>query len=242
MKSRTDNKADIRLKWFGPKTGQQIVIFVHGFAVRSDSKGLFTDLAGHFEDAGITSVLFYLSDYDQQGNSTFLSLPEQQQRLRQVYKQVRELNPEAEISFIAHSMGTGVLSTVLPDFEFRHAIMLAPATDSPGPKIKDSMIKHLGAKVAGDSISFKRRNGSISTFSEDYIRSFDVKFSEIYKRTWPGIPNLKIFIAEEDCKRYDDAIMEFYGSLGATTFEDCDHNFSNVHRTKLSQALIKHLS
>lgn len=237
-----ETKTDVRLKWFGPKANRQIVIFVHGFAVRSDSKGLFTDLAGSLEDIGTTSVLFYLSDYDRQGNSTFLSLPEQQQRLRQVYKRVRELNSEAEISFIAHSMGTGVLSTVLPDFEFKHAIMLAPATDSPGPKIKDSMIKHLGAKVSGHSISFKRKNGSTSTFSEDYIESFDVKFSEIYKQTWPDIPNLKIFIAEEDCERYDDATMEFYKSLGAITFEGCDHNFSNAHRTRLSQALAKHLT
>lgn len=236
-----DNQSDL-LRWIGLTTNDEINVFVQGFGVRSDSKGLFSYLANQLLEHQFSSVLFHLSDYDLQRNATFLTLSQQQARILEAVRQIQEINPNARLNFIGHSMGCGVLSTLLDQLPINKAIMLAPARDNPGPLIYKGMIKHFKAQEEGDLIRFPRKNGTISTFSKAYVEEFDIKFSQFYKDNWPQIKHLLVVLADEDLGNYDQTTTELYKSFKAQIMANCDHNFSNEKRQELSQILINFLT
>ncbi|MCY4088559.1 MAG: hypothetical protein OXF49_00255 [Candidatus Saccharibacteria bacterium] len=236
----------IQLKTFKPyqigsDQPQQTVIFVQGFGVKSDSKGLFTDLADYFHASQITSFIFHLSDYDQFGNSYFLPLNKQQERLINIYNYVLQRFPDQPLTIIGHSLGSGVLSSLMLNVKANKYIILAPTMDSPGPKIKSALIKHRQAQVDGQKISFKRKNGVTSTFSQEYVDQFDIKFSQIYQQVWPKIKDLQIIIPDQDLPRYDENLLNFFQTFQPVIMPDCDHNFSDQNRQKLAATILQFL-
>ena len=237
----------IQLKEFvphqiGSDQARQTVIFVQGFGVKSDSKGLFTDLAKCFQSSEITSFIFHLSDYDQFGNSYFLPLKEQQRRLGDIHDHVLNKFANKPLTIIGHSLGSGVLSSLMPELKAQRYIILAPTMDYPGSKIKSGLVKYRQAQINGSTISFKRKNGTTSTFSEEYVNQFDIKFSQIYKQVWSKVNNLKIIIPDQDLSRYAPDLLDFFQTFKPTIMSNCDHNFSDQNRQKLADILLDFLS
>ncbi|HUS26666.1 MAG TPA: alpha/beta hydrolase [Nevskiaceae bacterium] len=104
--------------------GKHFIIFSHGFGVRQDDRGLFTDIAAKLR--GIECILFDYNQVDTATNTiTVAPLNEQTERLRQVVDAVRTQNPDATIDLIAHSQGCVVAGLANPS-GIRRIVLTAP--------------------------------------------------------------------------------------------------------------------
>lgn len=217
---------------FGPQPAKHTIVYVHGFAVNYRSKGLFSDLAQHLAELGISSLLFNLSDYDEAGNSFFLPLSDQQKRLRAAYTAAAERSDK--VSLIAHSMGCGVACSLIPALKFERVLLLAPGGRASGRRIEAGMLKRpLSRRNPDGSVSFKRKNDTWSTFSKRYIEEFSINFFETYRARLRKKSSLGIYLAESDS--YDQVDFALLQALGAIVLPDSDHNFSATARSQILQ-------
>lgn len=222
------------LHWFGNKAANQLIVYLHGFAVNWTSKKMFTDVATALAEAGQTSVLFDISDYDQQGNASYLSLSAQRARVAAVAADLRRRNPQAKISLIAHSLGCILTTSLGQDLllGFEKILLLAPAGNRPGPRIEAEIRARPDASRNGNQTSFIRKNGVSNTFSQAYIKELDIDVIALYKKHWPLMPNLRVILAAGD--QYPAQLRQLLDLHRAETLADSDHNFTGVSRTLLS--------
>ena len=90
-----------------------IVIYSHGFGVRKDDRGLFTDIAAALP--GATHRMFDYNRRDETtGNLTVAPLAEQVGMLRNQIEKARADTPGAIIDLICHSQGCIVAALLAP--------------------------------------------------------------------------------------------------------------------------------
>ncbi|MDA1038259.1 MAG: hypothetical protein O2877_01050 [bacterium] len=107
---------------------KHIVLFSHGFGVKKDDRGLFTDIAASLVD--VDSVMFDYNEIDEENNTiTVKPFSEQAELLKSVVKEQREKFPDAVIDLICHSQGSRIAAIARPS-GIRKTIMIAPPTDS----------------------------------------------------------------------------------------------------------------
>lgn len=75
------------------------VIYSHGFGVRKDDRGLFTDIAAALPNA--QHIMFGYNQVDEATNNLTVAPPDQQaQKLRQLISEAKANNPDATIDLI----------------------------------------------------------------------------------------------------------------------------------------------
>lgn len=231
------------LHWYGPTNPRHTVVFVHGFGVRWHSKHLFSDIAESLASSNIRSVLFDLSDYDEDGNSTLLPLTDQQDRLRSVIAKVQEMHPAVDLSIVAHSMGCGVVGTLLLELRLmvNKFIMLAPAVGSPGPTIKAHILEREGAyEDESGGVHFTRKSGATTNFDYRYAKEFGCNFNEIYAKSFPAVEDkLYIFLAEKDKRSIEDQLL--FKGHGGYEISGSDHNFKDIYRDRITLKVLEAL-
>lgn len=231
----------IPLHWVGDANNNRVVIYVHGFAVNYTSRGLFTDLAETLKESGLSSILFDLSSYDEQGQATFGSLSEQQARLQNVYQQV--VRNDRQLYVVAHSMGCGVLVSMSPQLPFNKVLLLAPGNDHPGPRIKKYLLeKRGGREIQPQLYGFRRKNGLMNYFPQSYVDEFDVAFSDLYLNNLSGVSNLQIYLAEEDLPNYNQSFEAVFKKYPTKTIAGADHNFTGHHRSEIQKLTLEFFS
>ena len=106
---------------------KHIVIYSHGFGVRKDDIGLFTDVAASLPE--VESVLFEYNDIDETTNTlTIRPFSVQAQMLNEEVRKARTANPDAVIDLICHSQGTIVAALAKPQ-GLRKVLLLSPVVD-----------------------------------------------------------------------------------------------------------------
>lgn len=101
------------------------VIFVHGFGVMKDARGMFTEIAGALTESGISCVLIDLNIKDEVGNIVLNTFDEQVRILKEEYKK----NEDNTIDLVCHSQGC--LVAALANLQgVRKTIFLAPPTEN----------------------------------------------------------------------------------------------------------------
>ena len=91
-----------------PDGAKDIVIFVHGFGVRYDSRGMFTDIKTGLP-SGIGTVLIDLNRFSE--NNVYLSsINGQSVHLLKIFEKVKAKYPKMKVHIVAHSMGCIVAS------------------------------------------------------------------------------------------------------------------------------------
>lgn len=82
----------------------KIVLYSHGFGVKKDDSGLFTDIASSLD--GFQHVMFDYNQINEQNNTlTVTPLHEQAEILKSQYDTLRNKYPEAIIDLVCHSQG-----------------------------------------------------------------------------------------------------------------------------------------
>lgn len=80
---------------------KKILLFSHGFGVKRDDRGLFTDIASHFPD--YQSVMFDYNEIDEMSNTLTATPIEQQAKI--LTQQYNNIPAGQEVFLICHSQG-----------------------------------------------------------------------------------------------------------------------------------------
>ena len=176
---------------------KKIIIYSHGFGVRSDDRGLFNDIKNILPE--FTHVTFDYTVVDEIHNTmTQPSLNQQAEKLNTVIAKTRFENPDAELYLICHSMGSLAGAIATPDGILK-TILLAPLQILD----KHMMIKKFGNRKGAHAdihgvTTFPRPDGSTTIIYPEFWSSFDgvdpkTVYAELGNKT-----NLTIVRAKQD--------------------------------------------
>lgn len=149
---------------------KHIILYSHGFGVRKDDRGLFTDIANSFTD--VDNILFNYNIYDVNQNSLRVSSFTQQSKiLAKILKDIINKYPDALIDLICHSQGCIVPAILKPKF-IRKTIFLAPPANFLGTEAKLGQMRSRDGTVIKDGVTYyPRRDGSTTIIPADYWKS-----------------------------------------------------------------------
>jgi hypothetical protein len=176
---------------------KRIIVYSHGFGVRKDDRGLFTDIAAVMPD--LEHVMFdYNKADDNQNSLTVSSLTEQTATLEKVLSEVVSKQPDTKIDLICHSQGC-VVAAMLKPKGISKTIFLAPPAHFLGTEAKlEQMSERPGTVIKDGVATYPRRDGSTTIIPADYWKSREgvvpiTLYNEFAKST-----QLTIINAEQD--------------------------------------------
>jgi len=203
------------------------VVCSHGFGVRADGRGLFTDIAQAFPE-----LEFVLFDYNETADDGGI-IASPLERQVELLEKVIDGNPDTFV--LAHSQGcmTAALAT-LP--RLKGVVLLAPPTGTSLPRVLEKMAARPGAVINLNGMSkYPRSDGTFTYLSKEYLESVRDKDPVELYGTLAGRQEVTIVRATED------------NVLGATSFEDVpharvvdvagDHDFTGSARARLIEQL-----
>lgn len=220
-----------------------IIIYSHGFGVRKDDRGLFTDIAPVLSDAEHVMLDYNQAD-DNANTLTVTPLSAQAEKLKLVIGETQDENPGAVVDLVCHSQGCVVAAMAQPQ-NIRKTIFLAPPDHfaAVNQKVK-KMLERPGTKLNDDgSMSYPRRDGSTTIIPKEYWSDIqDIQPIDLYNKLTKQT-RLTVINAKQD---------EVIGSLDFSKLSpdikvvelDANHDFTNEARNKLldmvAQELIFH--
>lgn len=215
---------------------QRKILFVHGFGVMKDSRGMFTELAEDILAHGITPILVDLNEQHDGEDIYVNSLSEQARILREAYE--KECDDGAVIDMICHSQGCLVAS--LADIpRVRTTLFLAPPTENDPERTISYFSKNPESVVDMNSTSrFARRDGTTTfvpaVYWEDRAR---MDYREIYLKYISSHETI-VIMARNDEVVSNDHIDDIFGSVKVLPLS-ADHNFTGPAREELRTLVSK---
>lgn len=205
------------------------VICSHGFAMRADSAGVFTDIAAAFPSYDFKMFDYY--DIKPNGDQTIRSLDEQAKILQQ---QIDDA-PDGEIILLCYSQGSTVAGLV--DLQrVSKIILLAPPIEISRAGLINRMRHRKGAKLNPYGTStIPRSNGTTMTIPAEYMDSIEAHNRlALYQKMAGTKPTTIIRAAQDEILGHTD----FSGVRGVDVIDvDADHNFTKATRKNLITAL-----
>lgn len=217
---------------------KHIVIFSHGFGVRRDSRGLFSDIVSALD--GTQPVLFDYNEIDEAANElTVWLLSEQAEILKNKVNEVRVLHPDAIIDIVCHSQGA--IAPALAQLQGIHKIILiAPPVTMNFERMLEAFKARPGTVIDMEGISrITRRDGSVTLIPSQYwVERAEIRPMELYDAL---AKNTELVVIKA---RQDEVLGEtdFSGLDDARIIElDGDHNFTGENRMKLLKVLAQEI-
>jgi esterase/lipase len=210
------------------------IFFIHGFGVRKDARGMFTDIANALPD--FECILTDLNIVDENGNTHLNPLGTQANIIREVF----EKSGGDEIYIIAHSQGCVVAALAdLPNI--KKVFLLAPPTNNDLDKTLNNFRKRLGTEIDLEGQSTLMRADGSKTFvpKEYWEERVKINYLEEYKKLSEK-NNLIIILASED-EVVDNSSKEDLKILGVVDEVVANHNFEGSARLKLVETIQKYL-
>jgi len=220
-----------------------MVIFSHGFGVRRDSRGLFTDIVAALP-RGTGYVLFDYDDFDAAHNLIHINgFDDDVRRLRAILEWTRQQNGVSTVSLVGHSLGSLVIADLAPP-NIDTILLLAPPTTQLGGYRRRRYTQRPGAEQVRGVWRIPRRQGATLLISEaifDELEHIDPE-GELVKLAL--LRTFTLVIAEADEVLVDDdytelMVMDNITSLGV---EGADHLFSGFARPQLVELVTKQLA
>jgi esterase/lipase len=213
------------------------VIFIHGFGVRKDARGMFTDIPNALPD--FECILTDLNIVDANGNTHLNPLGTQAQIVREVFE--KNVKVEDEIYIIAHSQGCVVAALAnLPNI--KKVFLLAPPTNNDLERAINNFKKRPGTEIDLEGQSTLMRADGSKTFvpKEYWDERVKINYLEEYKKLSLK-NNLIIILASED-EVVDNTAKDELKTLGVLDEVAANHNFEGHGRIELIEKIKKYLS
>jgi len=177
-----------------PEPATDILIFVHGFGVRWDSRGMFTDIRQSLPE-GWGSVLFDL--YKIEGKDVFVSsIEEQTQRLSKVLEQVKLNYPKLRTHLLAHSQGCMISALLKPKVSGK-VIFLAPP-EKIGSRLEEYFDSYPGSERKTGELIVPRKDGTITHIPEEYFKQTANSDVQDFILQYSKEQNISLLHATED--------------------------------------------
>lgn len=214
---------------------KHIVIFSHGFGVKKDSRGFFTDISSSLKD--IETVMFNYNEIDKEKKEIRVKqFSKQVVILKDIIENTKSSNPDSVIDIVCHSQGS-IIAALAKPFGIRKIILIAPSFDKDIDRMLNIFKSRPGTVINMDGISkLDRADGSTTIIPPEYwTERKDIPnpvdlYNELAKQT-----ALIIINANQD---------EVLGEVDSSKLEnteviniDGDHNFKNEYRKKLLEIL-----
>ena len=204
------------------------IVYSHGFAVRSDDRGLFTDIANIMP--GAQHVQFDYNEFDEATN-TLTARPFTEQ-VTILQKQLAGIEEEATIDIIAHSQGCVVVAMAKPR-HIRKVVFLAPPAQILGMSKKDIYALRPGVFIDADgTLHMPRRDGTNTLIAEDYWKSREnIKPIELYN-SLAETTDVTVVIAKQDEVLMNTDYSGLSDKIKIIELE-ANHDFSGTGRAEL---------
>jgi len=206
----------------------KIVIFVHGFGVMKDARGMFTDIAGALTEQGYKCVLIDLNAKDNDGNILLSPFSKQVQILTTAY----EDNKGNETHIIAHSQGCVVTALAnLPNI--KKTIFLAPPTDNNAEKTISYFKKNPLTSIDLDGTSrLARRDGTFTLVPKEYWKEREPLDIASTYQTYITTHKTVVVKAAQDELVSNEEFASIFNDVEVTEIET-NHDFADSGRGKL---------
>lgn len=210
------------------------LVFSHGFGVKKDSRGMFTDIAQAFPE--YKSIMFNYNDINELNNEVIVhSLFDQAKLLHEHIDTIQENDASAQITLICHSQGC--VAAAIAHADIHKAILLTPPDSVSSARFNDHFAKRDGVVVEDNgTIRVPRKDGSNTRITKDYIDSLSkINALELYAKLGSSVPTSIIVAKEDEMLRP----IDFSGLPENITILtiDGDHNFTGVARTGIIKTL-----
>lgn len=213
------------------------IIYAHGFGVRKDDRGLFTDIAKVFPDTN--HIMFDLDILDEENNTVTIRPFNDQISLLNSHIKEASNNSENIIDIVAHSRGCKVVASA--DLSnIRKAILITPPIDVSIERTLERFNKTPDAvlNMEGES-RLPRKDGSVTIFPKEYWTDSESNRTliEDYISQSQNIDALFIKAKQDDILgNVDLSSIKPHGKILEL---NGDHNFSGVNREGLVEVIEK---
>lgn len=173
---------------------KHIIVYSHGFGVRKNDRGLFTDIAKALP--GAEHVMFDYNLIDEQTNT--LTVSPLQRQVQLLKEQLNKIGSDAAVDLVAHSQGCVVAALAKPK-NVRQVLCLAPPDNVDVERLINFFGSRDGSVIDLDGQSkIPRRDGSTTIIPASYWQSLKgLDVIRIYNRL-PDLAKVKFLIANED--------------------------------------------
>ena len=224
------------------KLAPHMVVFSHGFGVRYDSRGMFTEIAAALP-SDIGYVLFDYNDIDEAHNLVHANgFSDQTRRLAAVLEWTKRQEGVKQVSLIGHSLGSLVIADLAPP-EIHKMLLLVPPTTSLGGARRGRYTNKQGVQLVRGVWHIPRQDGTTTLISEAVFDELDKVDAEGELVKLGMLQPFTLIIAEADDVLLDDdytelMVMDTITSLGV---EGANHNFDGQARPELIKIILDQL-
>lgn len=215
-----------------------MVVFSHGFGVRRDSRGMFTDIVAALP-AHVGYVLF---DYDRpaDGGVRATYAVEQIERLRQVYTWAKQQPGVGHVGIIAHSRGC-LIASLAQIHPLPMVIMLAPPLAQ--GHARQYFTQKAGTERHGDDWYVPRSDGTTTIIPEGVFEEFDTIQREKEFLEYAGLQSMLTVIAGADGVLGDQDYSQLASNANITlaTVPGASHDFAGEARRELIRLVQKYI-
>lgn len=211
---------------------KHVVVYSHGFGVRKDDRGLFTDIANSLPEA--EHVMFDYNVINEQTNT--LTVSPLQVQVQKLKEHLDNTDGDVIVDLVAHSQGCVVAALAKPQ-NVRQILCLAPPDNVDVERLINFFGSREGSVVDLEGQSrIPRRDGSTTVIPATYWQSLQgLNVIQLYNRL-PDLAKVKFLIANED------------EVLGMTNFDKTDerielmqlsgdHDFNGIAREHLLEVI-----
>jgi len=191
---------------------KHVIVYSHGFGVRKDDRGLFTDIANALPKA--EHVMFDYNLIDNRTNT--LTVSPLQEQVRKLKEQLNKIDGGTVVDLVAHSQGCVVAALAKPQ-NVRNLLCIAP----PDNVDTERLINFFGSREGSDidlngQSRIPRRDGSTTIIPATYWQSLKgLNVIRLYNRL-PDLAKVKFLVANND------------EVLGMTNFDKTDERIELV--------------
>lgn len=222
---------------FLPEKQKSITIFSHGFGVKKDARGLFTELSANLKNT--KSILFDYNEIDEKNNTiTIKPFSEQVKILKQKVEEIKLKNPNAKINLICHSQGSRIAGLAQLN-GINKTILISPSTDIGVEKMLKRYQDNPKTEINFNGITkLPRTDNSTTIIPPEYWqeRKNETSPIELYNQL-AKITELTIIKPKQDEVLGDTSFAGLDPKIKIIELEG-DHGFHN-NRTKLIEVIKK---
>ncbi len=206
------------------------IICSHGFGVKADSRGMFTEIANKFP--GYTFKMFDYNEILSNGDVVVADIDTQAQKLQSVIDEA-----EGEIVMLCHSQGC-IIAGLVDVTKVSEAILLAPPVLMSMQRVVEKLQNRPGSEINLDGVSkLRRTDGTTTHVPREYIQSLQNRDPiALYETLSQKIPVI-IVRAAKDHVLGDTDLSQVSNAQKIDI--DSDHDFTGSARAELTTILRK---